>query len=198
MRNICTVEGCGRTRYAYGLCRPHHRRVLKYGDHAAGKAIAGEPARFLFEVAIPYTGDDCLIWPFGRNLGGYGCIYTNLLPGVFPCRTVNVHRVVCEHVHGKMPSDDMDAAHTCGKGHLGCCNPKHLMWKTRLENIADRVAHGTETKGERNGAAKLSAEDVREIKRAKCSTNAHLAEQFGVGRQQISRIRSGDRWGWLT
>jgi len=27
---------------------------------------------FIERIAIPYTGDDCLTWPFGKSSKGYG------------------------------------------------------------------------------------------------------------------------------
>lgn len=33
---------------------------------------------------------------------------------------------MCELVYGKPPMPKHQAAHNCGKGNLGCINPKHL------------------------------------------------------------------------
>lgn len=50
---------------------------------------------------------------------------------------------MCQKAHGDPPSPKHDAAHSCGRGHEGCVNPNHLSWKTKKQNQADRITHGT-------------------------------------------------------
>lgn len=162
------------------------------------KAAKGEPARFLMEVVLRYRGSECLLWPYARVKGGYGEIHSRFVPGYDdqPDKMLMVHRVVCEKVRGKPPSSKHTAAHSCGKGKNGCCAPRHLNWKTQKQNLADRVAHGTETRGERNGQARLTADDVREIRRlGSTATQKAIAAKFSIGRQAVGKIISGERWG---
>lgn len=71
----------------------------------------------------------------------------------------------------------------------------NLEWVTPVENNR----HARETglsrplKGERNGRSKLTAEQVREIKRTP-GTNVALAARYGVSDQVISGIRRGIYW----
>lgn len=58
-------------------------------------------------------------------------------------RSVIVARMVCEEVNGPPPTPAHQAAHSCGKGHLGCITPQHLRWATQVENEADKLIHGT-------------------------------------------------------
>lgn len=67
---------------------------------------------------------------------GYGLIR---IDGVM-CR---VHRLVCIRRHGPPPTDDLEAAHSCGNA--GCVNPRHIRWATRFENAADKKLHGTDS-----------------------------------------------------
>lgn len=68
----------------------------------------GAATRFYHEVALPYEGDDCLIWPFSRDRQGYGHFATNGKPR-------KAHRLVCEAHCGPPPTSSHVAAHRCGK-----------------------------------------------------------------------------------
>jgi hypothetical protein len=125
--------------------------------------------------------DPCLFWPFGRSKNGYA--YVGKSPR-------GVHRVMCEHRNGPPPSPEHQAAHSCGKGHLGCVNPHHLNWKTVSENQIERYQHSGLTK-----KAKLTPAQVDEIRalegRAKVND---IAEMFGVSDTTIRSILSGKLW----
>jgi hypothetical protein len=139
---ICKIEGCGKPRKGRGWCSQHWQRWRKYGDPLAArpKALDGEPDRFFREVVLVYDGEDCLLWPYGRDGWGYGRIWID-------GRTHNVHRLACEMEHG-LPSDArLEAAHSCGNGHLACVNRKHVRWATPKENSADKFVHGTMYRG---------------------------------------------------
>ena len=149
----------------------------------------GKPLKF-FNSALSYRGDDCLIWPYAKS-HGYGMMRRD-------SKYRAVHRLVCESIHGAAPSPKHQAAHSCGNGNLGCINPRHLRWATRIENAADTIIHGTHNRGERCANAKLSSHDVIEI-RAMAGTMTHkeISKMFGVGRQTVTDIISRRWWNWL-
>lgn len=152
---------------------------------------SGKAAHFLEIVVLNYDDDDCLIWPFARNSGGYGYIKRS-------GRMTPVHRLACEHFNGAPPTPSHEASHSCGSGHLGCVNERHLSWKTPAGNQADRVAHGTDSRGERCVTAKLTEADVRQIRGFKGSkSQAKIAAQFRVSRETVSQIYTRRVWGWL-
>lgn len=141
-------------------------------------------ARAYVRVATNHVGKECLIWPFARSADGYA--RSSRGP---------VSREVCEAVNGPAPTPEHQAAHTCGNGHAGCVSGAHLRWKTRAENEADKLAHGTSSRGEGNGFAILSAAQVAEIRSLKGTAPQHvIAKRFGVHQSQISRIVAGERW----
>ncbi len=188
---ICSIDGCGKPRFARDWCGVHYDRWLRHGD-PLGKAAPRPPRKFFEEVVLPYDGDDCLIWPFTRNNNGYGSISV-------AGRHKLVTRHVCEQVNGPAPTPRHEAAHSCGRGHEGCVTKRHLSWKTRTENMADRVAHGTNVQGERQGNAKLSEADVKEIMRLKGTVSQReLGQRFAVTQSAISDIHTGKHWRFLT
>lgn len=186
---ICTVSDCRKTVEARGLCGAHYYRWRKHGDPLGGRTPNGEALRYLRDVVLAYEGDDCLIWPYIKSADGYGLINR---PGG---NVAVVSRMVCEETKGPPPSPDHDAAHSCGKGNLGCVTKAHLSWKTRLANVADAIAHGTHIAGERSGRAKLNWEQVRQIRAAAGTmAQAEIGALFGVGYRTVGRIIAGTTW----
>lgn len=156
----------------------------KYLDGARKRAPNGDPRRFI-EEHVSHTGDECLIWPYARFKNGYAEIGTSV-----------ASNVMCEAAHGPAPDGKTDAAHSCGNGTLGCVNPNHLSWKTRKENMADTLAHGTRQRGEKHGAAKLTPALILYI-RGSAKRGVDLAAELGISKSHISGVRSGTKWGWL-
>ncbi|MBB3411272.1 hypothetical protein FHT87_005225 [Rhizobium sp. BK316] len=188
----CSISGCDKLQYRKGYCQAHYRRLLRHGDPLAGGTFEGDPLRFINEVAMLHTSDECLSWPFSKGRNGYGQIRID-------GKTATASRYVCELAHGAPPTPKHEAAHSCGKGHLGCISPGHLDWKTKTENQADRLVHGTLMRGERHGQAKLTENDVRDILALKGNvTQSKMAKRFGVTRQTISYIQCGKRRAWPT
>ena len=188
---ICSIEGCGKPHDARGWCCAHHRRWRRHGDPLAGGTPRGEPERYFREIVLPFVEVECLIWPYARSSSGYGHVRQN-------GRMQLVHRLACEAIHGSPPTPEHEAAHSCGKGHKGCCNPRHVRWATHAENHEDRLLHGTHNRGERCGAAKLNESDVLKIRALRGKMlQREIAEKFGVDQSQVSNIYRGESWGWL-
>lgn len=189
---VCKAEGCGKpaAKGRRGMCGSHYKRLWKYGSPLAGSTANGVPLAWL-QSHIDYDGPGCLLWPFGQGSNGRGIIhYRN--QGMKPAN------LMCELVNGPRPSARHQGAHSCGNGHLGCCHPQHLSWKTQAGNEADKLIHGTSNRGERNGKAKLAAAEVIAIYGDKSRSHEELALEYGVSPATISYIQSGTRWSWLT
>lgn len=188
----CRVADCkgdaGIRGTAQGYCRAHYRRLLRHGDALAGRTRVGAREEWI-EEHKDYGGDECLIWPFSRNESGYCQIKVD-------GSSTLASRVMCQAAHGAPPDPAMQAAHSCGQGHAGCMNPRHLRWATVVDNNADQLGHGTRVRGSAQGSAKLCDDDVRAIRRSEASQCA-LAAKYGVSRAQIARIQTRSQWAWL-
>jgi hypothetical protein len=189
--HICAVDDCGKRVVARGWCSAHYQKWRAYGSPLVARhARPGEPLEWLEKIALRHVSDECLIWPFART-EGYGRVWVD-------GRSTHAHRVVCERTHGPAPKGKSDAAHSCGNGHLGCVSPRHLTWKDRSGNHADKVQHGTDDRGEKHYAAKLTAADVLSVRNEIKSTPVRdLAERYGVSEWSIKDAATGRNWGWL-
>lgn len=191
--SVCSIDGCDKPMLARGWCSKHWTRWQRHGDPLGGGTPKdGSVARFFYDVVVPFRGEECLAWPFGRDKNGYGKIHLDEGSQL-------VHRRACEEVHGPPPDEpDIQATHTCGKGHEGCCNPIHLRWATRYVNSMDRVEHGTHNRGERHKMVKLTEGQVLEIRSMAGIVGRHrLAERYGVSVQTIGDAQNRRSWFWL-
>lgn len=136
-----------------------------------------------------YAGDGCLLWPFARLPDGRAAVSQRL-------GSSKAARVMCRAAHGNPPPRH-EAAHSCGKGHEGCINPRHLRWATPTDNQADKIAHGTTNRGERHGMARLTAPEVLAIRSIAGRSQSDIAKEFGVSRRTVGFIQTKQRWAWL-
>lgn len=185
MRSICSVNGCDKKVQSIGMCMSHSYRMLRYGNPLLGKKIIkrGFTKEWIVNH-INYKEEDCLIWPFARDDHGYG-----------RCGREKANRIMCTMVYGEKPSNNHEVAHTCGKGHTGCINPIHLRWATKKENMTDKIVHGTENKGERNGKSILSTDQIKEIRNLHPTLSySKIAKKYSVATSTISDVVKKRRW----
>lgn len=186
---MCSAPNCQKPVCARGVCRMHYGRWWRHGDIGiARKPRPAHPAIAFCADAISSNIQGCINWPFSIDGVGYGRLCLN-------GRRVSAHRYVCEIAHGRAPPEKGQVAHSCGNRR--CVNPAHLRWASQSENEADKIAHGRSIRGAANGNAKLTAQDVCEIRSSQMS-GAALARKFNVRDGQISRIRKGQRWAHLS
>jgi len=108
-----------------------------------------------------------------------------------------VHRLVACAFLGGAP-DNAEVCHYDGDRQNNVVS--NLRWDTRRANLSDRGRHGTETRGSRNGQAKLSPSDVRAIRQEVRAgrSQREVARCYGVSESQVGRIVRGLRWAWLS
>lgn len=188
----CSVLGCDLPTFARGWCQGHWGRWRRHGDPTAGRTPNGEQAEWLHKHSETQSAS-CLCWPYSRNDAGYAVIYSD-------GRNCSASNIMCRMAHGEPPTPEHEAAHSCGKGHQGCINPNHLRWATKAENEADKREHGTLNCGERNGAAKLTAEQVIVIRRLLDMgvPRSKIAEDFSVTQSNISAIARRKSWAHIA
>jgi hypothetical protein len=133
---------------------------------------------------IPEGG--CWVWMGTTTVRGYGQLISNN-------RKHYAHRASYEAFIGEIPKG-MHVCHACDN--VYCVNPSHLFLGTQKQNLQDMAKKGRSTRGERNPMAKLSKEDVEDIKYLFTAGNSdsEISKEFGVCRQTINNIRNGKVW----
>ncbi len=136
----------------------------------------------------PNTG--CWLWFGATSSHGYGALKVN-------GSQQRVHRVSWFLDHGRWP--EQCVLHRCDNP--PCVNPAHLFEGTHLDNMTDRRRKRRAAKGVRNGRAKLTEGQIREI-RARYATGdvsaARLGREFGVSSWQTHRIVRSEHWRHVT
>ena len=127
----------------------------------------------------------CWIWNGTIGTGGYGEMYAN-------GRIVRAHRLSLDLHQGPL-SPSLCALHKCDVP--PCVNPDHLSAGTHFDNMADMRAKGRQNymKGERCGAAKLTAAQVIEIRGSELSCRG-AAKAYGISKSNVSKIRTKGSW----
>lgn len=134
------------------------------------------------ETQYDLNENGCWVWKNNKSIRGYGSTQ-------YKGKLYKVHRLYWT-LCGRVLSDDLHILH--GKGCVtSCFNPDHLTPGTPIQNALDRHRDGTMRQ------AKLTREQVLDIRSRVDTKYKQLAEEFGVSRQQISRILSGERWTWF-
>lgn len=118
---------------------------------------------------------------------------------------IRAHRLAYELTYGPIP-DGLVVRHLCpGGGNPACIRPDHLAVGTQADNVADRVAAGHNANGVRNGSysqperrrrgeehgcARLTENDVRQIRlaRAQGALLRDIASAFGTSQTNVSSI----------
>lgn len=123
---------------------------------------------------------------------GYGKVLVNLSrDGGASGRLV--HRLVAEAFIGPIP-DDKVVCH--GDGDATNNRVENLRIDTRSANEADKVAHGTSPRGERNHRAKLTEAEVIEIRQRRKSGEPafRLATAYQTSAQNVTSICTRRSW----
>lgn len=132
-----------------------------------------------------------------------------------------VNRLVCRAFHGEPPSPQHHAAHIDGV--RGNNRAENLRWADPASNMRDKITHGTNPVGDKNGArkwperlarglrngkytkpectprgeahgkARLTENQVREI-RSDQRSRRQIAQAYGVSKCAIDGIKSGKTW----
>lgn len=131
---------------------------------------------------------ECWLWTGAVKDSGYGVFW---LEGN---RFAPAHRLSLELCLGRPLTADEVARHDCDTPL--CVNPGHLVPGTQKQNVDDMIARGRHrvSHGESNGRARLTAEQVAEIRRRHEDHVRALAEEFGVSEVTVYRVLRGATW----
>lgn len=139
----------------------------------------------------------CWEWTGWCNKQGYGNISINRT------RTIRAHRFsyVLNNHYG-LTLEDIDGCVVCHEcDNPKCINPEHLFIGTAQDNVDDREIKGRGIQGNKCHKAKLSEQQVIEIRTRFTTekiTKTQLAFEYGVAPSTIERIINHKSWNHLT
>lgn len=145
----------------------------------AAKAERTGPAEQRFWAKVDKRGtDECWPWTAAvRNSAeGYGAFW-------YERRHQPSNRMALVFSGTPVPAG-MVACHACDNP--GCCNPAHLFVGTPRQNNDDKVRKKRHAAGERHGSARLTREQVAEIRSLRQPGSRQVAP--GVARQMAMRL----------
>lgn len=109
-------------------------------------------------------------------------------------RTSTVHSLVAAAFIGPRPPG-LDVAHLNGDKHDN--RAENLAYATRAENMQQSVAHGVLPRGDGKVNARISRQDVLEIRSrhaAGAASYSGLSKEFGVCTGVVARVVRGEVW----
>ena len=132
--------------------------------------------------------NSCWIWSAGhRNPKGYGGFWLN-------GRNHAAQRISWLLFRGEF-DQKLRVLHKCDTP--SCVNPLHLFLGTDSDNLRDAAQKGRMPKGERNGNSKLTADQVRLIRKMPSNNYGEIkkiAVRFGIDRTQVYNIIKRRQW----
>lgn len=158
--------------------------ISEYGDVRRKEA---SPTRSRLHQYRPYVNTD-------------GYLTIRLLNDDGVNITLLIHRAVALAFKGKPDDPTLEVAHNNGSRLFN--HPSNLRWATRKENHEDLQLHGRALKGERNGRAKITEDDVHyircEYRNIKVPGSgrkvSELDEMFNLDRSTVISIAKGKTW----
>lgn len=182
---LCKVDGCSRKNKSRGMCQTHYQSWLR-DSKKGGQWSSAEVDSFWSKVD---KSDSCWVWTAGTGRGGYGIISINAYP-------VKAHRFSWLLHKGEIPNG-LGVLHTCDNPR--CVKPDHLFLGTTVDNVKDRDSKNRQCQGESHSDAKLSKEQVTEIRRVYvkgCRKNGvrPLARRYKVCRSSMRSIVTRKTW----
>lgn len=182
--------GCGqKTKTAK---RSYPRSNTQKGEHfncVRGHSVNRMPdnVRLWSRVALTSDPEKCWEWQGKIINSGYGSLSVNN-------KNQLAHRLAWRVSFGEIPNG-LEVLHKCDN--RICCNPTHLFLGTDLDNAKDKVSKGRHRPGEEHGNHKLTANQVKYIRRRykEGGISQHqLAKEIGISPSTIWMVVNNKRW----
>lgn len=191
--DTCDRPDCGAPFVARGMCRKHYvawyRATPKESRTVAPGFSRMTVAERFWSKVEKAEPDAC--WPFTgtQHRRGHGQFFVSKARGLVPA-----HGFALELVTGQPCPPGLETCHHCDNP--PCCNPAHLYFGTRQQNVDDMWARNRGRRGSRTAMAKLTEDQVIAIRErfAAGETSTLLGAEYGVKPATISYITTGRNW----
>jgi hypothetical protein len=169
----------------YDLNNRYHRDLARRRGIDIPKRKPGKPTKNIWDF-VEKT-DKCWNWIGYKNRDGYGILSIN-------GKGERVHRQVLIQSGIDLGENDI-VMHTCDNP--ACCNPDHLKIGTHRDNQLDKISKSRQARGEKQGASKLTEEEVlycRKIYAEGNVTYKELAKAHGVCKDTMQKAIRRKQW----
>lgn len=180
-----SCQYCG-TAFQWVPCNYNYKRPRRFCSNTCkGRALRRTCIQQITEYLKRFTerDDACWLWDGPVNNQGYGVLSQSAIP-----RKALAHRAAYEAMHGPIP-DGLCVLHRCD---VPLCL-RHLFLGTQADNMRDMTSKGRGRRGEQRWNAKLTEQQVREI-RATTGSLAGISARFCISRRNASDIRRRETW----
>ena len=117
----------------------------------------------------------------------------------FKNKNLTLPREIIKKIFGKKITKEIVTRHICNNP--WCVNQEHLFYGSPKDNTGDILKAGRRhnTKGEKNGKAKINEETAKEIKNLlKENVSAkEIANKFNITKKIVFHIKYGAAWSWI-
>ncbi len=192
----CSFNGCTNTKSkkaGFGLCSGHYQQQKRTGELAPLRGQMSSVDRFWEKVERTET---CWLWTAAKDRHGYGRFRIaendEFYVQAATVGQVGAHQYAYALATGTWPT--MLVLHHCDV--RSCVRPEHLYEGSTADNMRDRHARGPVSRGEAYEKARLTVQDVRDL-RAGRRTPAEVAEEREVQEQTAKHARDRITWKWL-
>lgn len=187
---VCSFPGCDRKHRRNGYCDSHDAQSKRQGELSALRPVARSWQDYVdrFWSQVEKT-DECWTWTGYTNEAGYGRL------GRFgEIGLILSNRLAWWIQTGQEPPDDKMVCHSCDNP--PCVRPDHLWLGDANANIQDMVEKGRSCKGEKHFKAKLTDNDVIDIRslRSFGASISDLAEAYLVAGRTIDAVVRRYTW----
>lgn len=189
----CIIDNCGKPLVGRGRCRRHYAqwyRATPKDQRTKPQNLKRLTPAERFAQKLDQCGpDECWPWTATKNRFGHGQFFVSRERGTIPA-----HVFALELATGERCPDGLEGCHRCDNP--PCCNPAHIYYGTRQQNVDDMHARGRAVIGSRAPQSKLTDTAVLEIRTrfAAGEYQTTLAAEFGISDSQASHIVNGQAW----
>jgi hypothetical protein len=190
----CIVNDCATQKIVgRGRCRRHYMqwwRRTRGQERPPALNLKTLTPEQRFWLKVDKRGpDECWPWTSSKHESGHGEFFVSKERGKAPS-----HSYALELATGEKCPAGKECCHHCDNP--PCCNPEHLYFGTRMQNVHDAISRRRHSHGSRHRGARLTEADVVAIRTrfAAGETQPSLSAEFGISSGHISHIVNGRIW----
>lgn len=199
MTDYTTSETTQEIPYGYCHCGCGEQTGISKRTRTGRGLIKGQPLHYIrghqsrvdfverfWSYVNVSSPSSCWEWT-GHKSHGYGMLAVNR-------KKYAAHRVSYEMANGLI-LDNLQVCHHCDNP--SCVNPDHLFLGTNSDNVADCISKGRQTRGSSHPVAKLTEQQVLDIRTKYASglfLQREIAAEYGITQDNVSYIIHRKTW----